>query len=700
MHRFHSIVLVILCNITFQHFAIAQTQRNTNEPQSSRQVHLDFHTSEFIPAIGEKFNKKQFQDALKAGHVNSINVFAKCHHSWSYYPTEIGKMHPNLKFDLLGAEMEACHEIGVKCPIYFTVGWSAGEAEAHPEWCARNKNGGFLTEHPEKNDLDFNANPDDIRPHYSWKFLSPVFGSEYHNHVMKQVEELCRRYKDLDGFWFDIYHMANLADYSPASRARMKSEGIDTNDTKAVMKSNSLAVKAHMKALRELVAKYHPNATVYFNPSPHIGDYSSFTDRHFDMNTHQDLEDLPTTWGGYDKLPIESKYHLAQGTPVTGMSGKFHKAWGEFGGFKHPDALKYEAAAMISYGASCNFGDQLHPSGEMDIETYRNIGEAYRYVEKIEQYGPGGTPVSNLGVWLTLKTEADRGVVNMLLEMHKDFVFANEKNLDKLSLVIIPGRSCLTPEQAALLNAWTKKGGKLIVFGKGALDKEEKKFLLDIGAEYKGPSAFHFDYTVMKAKEMSRNMVSTPFLNYEPALAVSTTTAQVLAAIRNPYFNRTYQKYSGHRETPYQLEDAANPAVLRNGNIIFFAHPLDQLYYAHAVRLHRELVNNAIDVLYTQPMLTVKHLPSAGRVSFLNQRKQKRYIAHLLYTPPLQRGEVAVIEDFVPVSGITIIVDVPEKIVSAMEIPSGKKLILKKAGNKIIVSVPTFTMHTGIVLNY
>ena len=32
------------------------------------------------------------------------------------------------------------------------------------------------------------------------------------------------------------------------------------------------------------------------------------------------------------------------------MSGKFHTEWGEFGGFKHADALKYEAAAMIASG--------------------------------------------------------------------------------------------------------------------------------------------------------------------------------------------------------------------------------------------------------------------------------------------------------------------------------------------------------------
>ena len=49
-----------------------------------KQVHLDFHTSPDIPCIGSRFDKAQFQAALKAGHLDSITVFAKCHHGYCY----------------------------------------------------------------------------------------------------------------------------------------------------------------------------------------------------------------------------------------------------------------------------------------------------------------------------------------------------------------------------------------------------------------------------------------------------------------------------------------------------------------------------------------------------------------------------------------------------------------------------------------
>jgi hypothetical protein len=97
-----------------------------------RQVHLDFHTSEAIDGIGAKFSKVQFQQMLKVGHVDSITVFSKCHHGWAYHPSKANAMHPGLKFDLLGAQIEAAHEIGVKTPVYISAGFDQRMARFVP----------------------------------------------------------------------------------------------------------------------------------------------------------------------------------------------------------------------------------------------------------------------------------------------------------------------------------------------------------------------------------------------------------------------------------------------------------------------------------------------------------------------------------------------------------------------------------------
>lgn len=288
----------------------------------------------------------------------------------------------------------------------------------------------------------------------------------------------------------------------------------------------------------------------------------------------------------------------------------------------------------------------------------------------------------------------------MLLQLHHDFIVANENNLDKLELLIIPGRACLSPSQADRINAWVIEGGKLIVFGEGAMNQEGSEFLLELGCEYLGESEYDFDFTVIQ-KDLEREMVSSPFLNYQSGLLVKASGGEVLALIREPYFNRSYGQYSSHRETPYKLENSEYPAVVRNGNVIFFAHHLDQLYFENGVRLHRQLVSNAIDLLYEDPLLSVSNLPSCGRVSLLKQEEENRYVSHLLYAPALLRGEeIQVIEDFLPVPGVEIEVNVAEDITEVYQIPGKKPLDFERDGDMIRVKVPTFIMHTAVVLNY
>jgi hypothetical protein len=63
-----------------------------------RQVHLDFHTSEFIPEVAKDFDAEAFAQKLKQANVDSITCFARCHHGWLYYPSKKFPelVHPNL----------------------------------------------------------------------------------------------------------------------------------------------------------------------------------------------------------------------------------------------------------------------------------------------------------------------------------------------------------------------------------------------------------------------------------------------------------------------------------------------------------------------------------------------------------------------------------------------------------------------------
>src|SRR5256885_7114543 len=80
-------------------------------PLRTRQIHLDFHTSPFIRDVGVDFDADEFAKTMAAAHVNSVTVFAKCHHGHLYYNTKRPERHPGLKrgLNLLGQQVEALH---------------------------------------------------------------------------------------------------------------------------------------------------------------------------------------------------------------------------------------------------------------------------------------------------------------------------------------------------------------------------------------------------------------------------------------------------------------------------------------------------------------------------------------------------------------------------------------------------------------
>ena len=661
-------------------------------PLPARQIHLDFHTSEHIPGVGSHFDARQFQEALQIGRVNLINIFSKGHHGWSYYPTQVGNPHPTLQIDLLGGQIEACHEIGVRAPIYYTVGWSVHDAEEHPEWCIRNADGTIAARN-----LDENARPEDPRPPTSWQCLCP--SGDYLAHMLAQSKEICQGY-DVDGFWYDICNTTPVC-YCENCRRGMREQGVDLGDEEAVFLYSVLKWKSFQSRCVELVHGYHPGASIYFNGTTKLNTPNrNVAFKMYEHNTQHDLEDLPTTWGGYDKLPVRARLLANTGKPLVAMSGKFHTSWGEFGGFKHPDAIRYEAASMIAYGAACNFGDQLHPLGEMDLDTYRNIGAAYEYVEQIEAYGPGGHPVSNLGLWRTGAEADDEGTARMLLEIQADFCVVDaEADLSPCAAIVLTGAPGLNNVDAQKLSAYVESGGALLVLGESALDEARTGFLLDVGATYLGPGEYDVDYTVA-GEEIGHGLVASPFLNYDAALrAQPDEDAQVLAAIHEPYFSRTYARYCSHLNTPHRPDVAAHPAALRRGQVVFLPHRLGKLYYQHGARLHRDLFANALHLIYDSPTV-VTEMPSAGRVSLLHQPDQERYVAHLLYATPLQRGRCLIIEDLVPLHDVPLALRVPETISRAYLVPGGETLPLDRAGGAVAVTVPVVHCHQAVVFEY
>ncbi len=675
----------------------------------TRQVHLDFHTSEHIPDVGLRFDRKQWQRALKKGRVETINIFAKCHHGWSYYPTRIGQAHPNLRRpDLLGEQIAACHDIGVKAPIYFTVGWSVHDAETHPEWTLRDRRGRPLA----FNDPQPRPGPDAPRPFCSWTFLCPR--GRYLDLIRAQTIEICERYPHADGLWYDItgypWGPEGPVCYCAGCRRGMRAEGIDLDDTPAVEAFGARKWRHFFDVTKTAVqTRLGADAVVYYNGTTMIHARQTL----WAHNTEQDLEDLPTTWGGYDKFPLRARYFARQDRPMVAMSGKFHTSWGEFGGFKHPDAIRFEAAAMIAFGARVNFGDQLHPSGEMDPATYDHIGTAFAYVERIAPYGLDGRPAASLGLWWgqagasstgAFAAEPNhQGVASMLLESQIDFEVVDEDDaLERFAVIVLTGAACLGPRQVRRLEAYRRRGGKLLVLGEGGLDAAtRKRFALAVGALYIGPSNYKMDYLRVAAGPLGGAVVASPFVCPVAGLRARLRGARALAAIREPYFDRTYATYCSHMNTPYRVADAPHPGAWALKDLVYLAHPVGYLYGADGARLHRQYFLNALRMLYPERrQILAAGLPSGGRVSLVHQPDQRRYCAHLLYGPPMSRGRCQIIEDLVPLADVPVALRTPHQIRRVHLPVEALTLRPRRAAGAVRVTLPRLQGHTVVVFEY
>jgi hypothetical protein len=90
-------------------------------PGPWRKVHIEYHTSRHMPRLAERFNADEFGDRLLTAHVNGATVFAKDMYGYSYFPSTHGQMHPNLSFDLLGAQVAALRKRKISVLAYYML---------------------------------------------------------------------------------------------------------------------------------------------------------------------------------------------------------------------------------------------------------------------------------------------------------------------------------------------------------------------------------------------------------------------------------------------------------------------------------------------------------------------------------------------------------------------------------------------------
>lgn len=645
-----------------------------------RQVHLDFHTSELMPDVASEFSEENFKKALIDGHISSITLFAKCHHGYSYFPSKVNEPHPTMKTDLLGRQLKVCEELGVRAQIYISLGLDERKAVKYPH--LRNES----------------------RTHFSdlttahWHGLC-LNNEEYLKMLEAETAEVMERYNGhFDGVFYDICWPCDCV--CGECIESMLKNGLDPTNTDDINKHRRIVFKKYTTRLNSVVASYNKDMPVFYNLGNIPRDDRSipYTNTH-----HLELESLPTGGWGYDHFPMSAAYARVLGREFLGMTGKFHKSWGEFGGYKHPNALIYETALSVAMGAKCSVGDQLHPLGKFEEATYKLIGAAYAEIEKREKWCSDVTAVTDIAIYTTYSDETryncpDIGANRMLLEGKYLYnIIDSLCDFEDYKLIIFPDNVKFDKELSEKTKAYIEKGGKILLTGKSGLD-ENDKFFCDFGVYYVGRSQCEASYLVPNY-DMQPNG-SAPYLMYEKGHIVecSPDEVEVMAFMQDSYFNRAFRRFCSHANTPNMPEHLLPGGAVISGNVGYIAWNIFTEYGTHGAYHHKRIVCDMLDKMLGDEKTLTTNLQSNGVVTLMEQKNENRYVNHLLYAVTKMRGNTEVIED-APVTintSVSIKLDSePKRVYSA---PDETDIPFTYENGMLSYTLKEFTLHGMVII--
>ncbi len=670
-----------------------------NKELRFRQIHLDFNTPLEIPNVGERFDKRQWQECLRLAHADSITCFSCCHHGYSYHPTKVGMMHPSLKFNLLRAQIDASHEIGVNVPIYITVGYNNRIADLEPGWLEVFPNG------------QRGASP--LEAHYRNLCLNTA----YLDYVCRLTEEAARLFPDADGIFFDI--LVKHSCCCPRCIESMLKRGYDPKNDEHHRLFSREVIENCCRRLNEAARCVNPDWPVYHNntnllqPGNHpLLEYCS----------HIELESLPTGAHNYDHFPMLASYVRPLEPDFLGMTGKFHTTWGDYGGFKHPNALRYECSAMLAQGAKCSIGDQLHPSGRMDESSCRLIGAAYSEVERNEPWCGHITSAANVALLANnafqkrprYDIRSETGVSRLFLEAHIPFDRIDEKAVfgDYKVLVLADD---LRPDASLRkrLHEFLSNGGRLILSGTSILNAEDDGLAFDLPIRADGVTD-QFPNFVKASTEFAPQGMTDPFVMYHPSLRIKTIGGKSLGEVYDPYFTRSYLHFCSHIHSPFKPEPSGYDAGVLTDNILYFAHPVFIMYALYGNVVFKEFVLNAIHRLIDDVVTVLTTLPSAARCTIMEQKGEHRYVLHALYANIMLRGMNAppiapenapaqsreVIEELLPLYDIEFSLNLPKHIQRATLVPQLEEIPFSYSDGRLTLTLPKLLCHQMVALDY
>lgn len=591
--------------------AIPMADETVSTRRPWRKVHLDFHNSRHVASIGEKFEAREFGETLERARVNAIVVFAKDMHGYFYYPSAFGPVHPGLKLDLLGAQVEELRRRKIACYAYYCTTWDHYLAEAHPEW--------LVVKRDRTNYLPkFDQTP-------GWTALC-LAHEKFVQLMLDHTREFVAKYP-IDGAWFDMPVPIAGECYCRECLRQMRAAGLDPMSKEVQRRHKQEIHIRFLERMTKLVRETRPGCQVDYNGQCTFGlaERAPFQD-------NIDIEALPSGGWGYWYFPTVVRYVRNFGLTAYGMTGRFLASWADFGGLKLPAQLDIECGSIVANGALCDIGDQMPPDGRLDPAVYHVIGKCYSRIEKLEPLLEGATPLVEAAIVIDglpledpgRNNPAVTGLVKLGMESHLQFDLVETRQpWEKYRLVILPEDLRLDAVAVAKLEAFVARGGAVL-----STHQSGRGWLYRHGFFDQGESKFKPAYLLPK-EEFTGGIPAYEYALYQGAWQWRAAEgARIVASLGEPAFQRSPERYTSHRQSPFDHETDFAAAALR-GRIGLIAFPLGTSYFQQGYWVYRKLFQHILTALLPERLLAT-NAPASAEVTVLEQRARKRHIVHVV----------------------------------------------------------------------
>jgi hypothetical protein len=199
---------------------------------------------------------------------------------------------------------------------------------------------------------------------------------------------------------------------------------------------------------------------------------------------------------------------------------------------------------------------------------------------------------------------------------------------------------------------------------------------------------------------------------YTRSQRIKAKRGQSLGQIYDPYFNRTFRHFCSHQHTPNRPEPSGFDSGVRNGSIIYLAHPVFTLYCAVGAVTCQKYVLRVIDALLGENRTLETNLPSTARITLRRQPEERRQIVHLLYAEKISRGgkmqleslptagfTLEVIEEATPLHDIHVSVRAGKRIERVTLEPQGKEIKFREEKGRVLIELDSFLCHQMVALH-